>query len=105
MLMNDWQEILKTARGAAKRLNHTVFTQAVENITRDRETFKISQIKEEVIREYAALLVEGEHMSAGAYANRHAKARVSKEMIGQKINKLGYHRRNKTTGDYERIGE
>tara|TARA_Y100001938_G_scaffold150582_1_gene242192 strand:+ start:50 stop:361 length:312 start_codon:yes stop_codon:yes gene_type:complete len=103
--MIEWKNILKATRGAAKKINHPVFTQAVENVTKDRKTFKLPLIAEEVVREYASLLVEGGHMTRTNYATKHAKARVNKETIGQKINKLGYHKRNKNTGFYERIRE
>ena len=89
----NWWEILKgNAKGSSKRLNHPVFTMAVGNIIKDRTAFTIPQITEEVIREYAALLIEGNHLKT-AQANKHARARTNKQQIGQKITKIGSHKR------------
>jgi len=89
----SWEDILKgKAKGASKRLNHPVFTMAVGNVIKDRTTFTIPQIKEEVIREYSTLLVEGGHMN-NSTAPKHARARTNKEQIGKKVKKIGTHRR------------
>ena len=90
----NWKDILKMpTKGASKRLNHPVFTMAVGNIIKDRATFTIPQITEEVIREYTALLIEGNHMKK-AQATKHARARTNKEQIGKKIKEIGSHKRH-----------
>jgi len=91
--MNWWEIVKGKAKGSSKRLNHPVFTMAVGNVIKDRTTFTIPQITEEVIREYAALLIEGNHMKT-AQANKHARARTNKEQIGKRITKIGSHKRH-----------